>query len=465
MSSKKLLVVDDHPVVLEGLESVLSGQGYDVLKAGSEKEALAVAEANADIEILVIDLTLKKDADGLDLLKKIRVTKPRVPAVVYTMHEEMWNISTLMDSEVEGIVLKGEKIDELLEAVRLVGKGAVYRSPEFRERFDSVRKARGILSQTDMDVLRLISQGMSSGIISKKVNLTEKAVEYHRGNIIKKLGAKNMTEAIRNAVKLGIISCLVGFAAHPSLAADDVPRAVDLGLSVKWADRNVGADAPLAAGGYFSFGETKEKTDYDWPTYTLCEEGNMSKQLYIGDGSISGTDYDAATASLGKDWQIPSYEEVEELLESCQAEMLEEDGRKYWRFTGPSGAYVDFPVVGYMSRQRVLRDNEESPMWIGSFEYLEEEDGGEVFRMNDSYSLTLSTIAPMVLETSPHLGLQIRPVYVGTTDIQEVSSDTDRRLEAVYTVDGRRVYADSDCLPSGVYIYRYSDGTSTRRLH
>ncbi|MBD5263153.1 MAG: response regulator transcription factor [Bacteroides sp.] len=206
MSSKKLLVVDDHPVVLEGLESVLSGQGYDVLKAGSEKEALAEAEANDDIEILVVDLTLKKGADGLDLIKKIRVSKPRVPAVVYTMHEEMWNISTLMDSEVEGIVLKGEKIDELLEAVRLVGKGAIYRSPEFRERFDSVRKARGILSQTDMDVLRLISEGLPTGKISKKVNLTEKAVEYHRSNIIKKLGAKNMTEAIRNAVKLGIIS-------------------------------------------------------------------------------------------------------------------------------------------------------------------------------------------------------------------------------------------------------------------
>ena len=127
MNGKKLLVVDDNPVVLEGLFVVLSAEGYEVLKAGSVEEAESVVAANEDIGLLVVDLTLKKDADGLDLIRSIRSNRPGVPAVVYTMHEEMWNISTLMDANVEGVVLKGEKIDELIEAVRLVGKGAIYR--------------------------------------------------------------------------------------------------------------------------------------------------------------------------------------------------------------------------------------------------------------------------------------------------------------------------------------------------
>lgn len=450
MNISKVLVIDDHPVVLEGLRSVLSAEGYQVLKAGTSEDALSLVEENEDIELLVVDLTLRKDADGLELIKDIRRLRPGMSAVIYTMHEEMWNIAMLIDADVEGVVLKGEDVRELIESVRLVGKGAIYRSPEFCERFESAKKARGILSRTDLDVLRLISDGLSSSEISKKINLSDKSVEYHRSNIIKKLGTKNMTEAIRNAVKLGIISCTALFAPFASNAVDNVPVPVDLGLSVQWGDRNLGAPSILEPGGYFAFGEVEEKDVYDWTTYLNCDEEDEFSQHYIGDESIAGTEYDAAVYSLGPDWRIPTGDEITELIENCTYEIMEAEGRMYGRFTSANGNTIDIPFVGYMSNDHLLYDNREGYVWSASFWVEEGEEDGFVYRVNGPEFLGMTTSQPVagLYESSSHLGFQIRPVYVGNTGVSSIP-DAGSDEDVVYTIDGRRVKAPT---APGLYI-------------
>ena len=465
MKGRKLLAVDDHPVVLEGMRVVLEGEGYEVLKAVTVAEAESIADANDDINLFVIDLTLETDADGLELARKLRAKRPGVPTVIYTIHEEMWNIAALVNADVEGIVLKGEDINELTEGVRLVSKGAIYRSPEFSNRFESVKKARGILSQTDLEVLRLISDGFSSSEVSKKVNLSEKSVEYHRSNIIKKLGSKNMTEAIRNAVKLGIISCAVTYAPFCSYAGEPAPQAVDLGLSVKWADRNLGSPSVFEPGGYFAFGEVEEKEVYDWHTYLHCDNEDEFSQHFIGDESIAGTEYDAATHFLGSDWRIPTSEEITELIENCTYEIMEAEGRMYGRFTAPNGNAIDIPFVGYMSNDHLLYDNHEGYVWSASFWVEEGEEDGFVYRLNGPEFLGMTVSQPVagLYDSSSHLGLQIRPVYDVPTGVRSASA-SEKTLEAIYTIDGRIVNASNDTLPSGLYIYRYSDGTSLRRL-
>lgn len=455
MKGKKLLAVDDHPVVLEGMRAVFEGEGYEVLKAGTVVEAEAIAEANDDIALFVVDLTLETDADGLELARRLRCKRPGVPTVIYTMHEEMWNIAALVSADVEGIVLKGEDVRELTEGVRLVSKGAIYRSPEFSDRYDSVKKARGILSQTDIEVLRLISDGLSSSEVSKKVNLSEKSVEYHRSNIIKKLGSKNMTEAIRNAVKLGIISCASLFAQFPSHAVDNVPVPVDLGLSVQWGDRNLGAEVPLEAGGYYAFGETETKELYDWSTYVNCEDGDMFSQFYLGDCCISGSQYDAATQLLGEGWRMPDDEEIEELIENCTWEFVDAEPWGYFRFTATNGESIEFPLVGYMSLGRVVFENSEGHVWSGSF-YLEEgEEDGFVYRVNGPDIFALARrIEPCIMDISSHLGMQIRPVYVGSTGVSGVGV-TESTGKSIYTIDGRRL---TKATAPGLYII---DGNKT----
>lgn len=200
-----LLVVDDHPIVLEGIRSVLTRRGYKVVTATNAADALALALALSEIEIIVVDLQLVTTADGLELIREMREAGICKPTIVYTMHEELWNISSLLKADVDGIVLKGDNIKELVTAIDNVANGRRYRSPSFARLSEEALKTRGILSGKDIDVLRRLSQGENSRQISESMFMSEKAVDYHRGNILRKLCAKTMTEAVQRAIKLGII--------------------------------------------------------------------------------------------------------------------------------------------------------------------------------------------------------------------------------------------------------------------
>ncbi|MBD5298792.1 MAG: response regulator transcription factor [Bacteroides sp.] len=203
---KTLMIVDDHPVLLVGLSHVLQEAGYNILKATSEQQAEALVRNIKSIDMFVVDLTLETGYDGLRMVERFRKEGITIPAIIYTMHEELWNISALMESGVEGVVLKGDNVEELLQAVKIVSEGGRYRSPAFAGLYDAVKSSKGILTEKDIEVLRRLSDGESTREIAVALRLGEKAVEYHRSNILRKLGSKNMTEATRIAMRLGIIN-------------------------------------------------------------------------------------------------------------------------------------------------------------------------------------------------------------------------------------------------------------------
>ena len=190
---KKLLIVDDHPVVLEGLANLFLSKGYKVAKAASQADAIEAFDADPLPVAVIVDLTLDEDADGLVLIKKLRKKGMSVPVIVYTMHEELWNVASLAESGIEGIVLKGESLGCLLEAVRVVENGGVFRSPGFSRRFKEMQEASAILSRKDIDILNMAGNGDSSADIAEKMCISLKTVEYHRSRIMDKLGAKNLS--------------------------------------------------------------------------------------------------------------------------------------------------------------------------------------------------------------------------------------------------------------------------------
>ncbi len=367
---KQILIVDDHPAVLEGLSHIFTTNGYRVLKAGTVKDAIFQANKCIPLDLMIVDMTLSEDGDGLAMVKKLRTTGIKVPVVIYTMHEELWNISLLIDSDIEGIVLKGEKIDELIEAVKRVSEGGKYRSQVFNERIESMKLHPGILSAKQVNIINMIGKGESTTDIADKMCLTHKAIEYHRANIMKKLGTTSMTEAIKTAVKLGIISCMAAVATTAATAQEaTAPEAVDLGLSVKWADRNLGASTSMDGGGYYAFGETEEKDYYSWNTYQHCDNADMFCQHDLGE-NISGTEYDAAFTTLGGGWRMPTKEEVEELLANCTSENIpaNEDVPRYTRFTAANGAYIDIAITGYMNKDKLIYSNIEVEIMTGNME-------------------------------------------------------------------------------------------------
>lgn len=458
----KLLIVDDHPVVLEGISNVMKREGYDVLKAQEADQALAIASENSDIDIFIVDLALKEDTDGLALITELKTCCEKARTIVYTMHGESWNLRTLYEAGVEGIVLKGDSIEELLEAVRAVETGSIYRSKEFTDRYNAISSVQGIMSKSDLNVLRLISDGANSKDIADSLCLSEKAVEYHRSNILKKLGSNNMAQAINKAVRLGILTCITAIATATTGASATEPEVIDLGLSVKWADRNLGAASPLEAGGYYSFGEVEEKDYYTWDTYLY---GGMYQQEDFKVETLGGSEYDPAHLLLGGKWRMPTMEEAQELIDNCEREYVTAEPNYYLRLTAPNGVELVMPLAGTKSKGDVNQFNRDMAIWTGSFEVEEGEDDGFFYHINGPFMLGGETQTGRldVLYGNPFFGLQIRPVYDEPSSVANPAASS-KKIDAVYSIDGKKISGDVSTLPSGIYIYRYSDGTSKRQL-
>ena len=139
-----------------------------------------------------------------------------------------------------------------------------------------------------------------------------------------------------------------------SLQVSAQPNAVDLGLSVKWASCNLGANQPEEYGNYYAWGEVKPKDIYLWRTYKLCkgdydsltkyntksEYGQVDYRLYLEDSD------DAAYVALGGRWRIPTAEQWGELIEKCSWEWISEQGKTGVEVTGPNGNKIFLPAAG-----------------------------------------------------------------------------------------------------------------------
>ena len=127
---------------------------------------------------------------------------------------------------------------------------------------------------------------------------------------------------------------------------DNHPHAIDLGLpsGTKWACCNVGASKPEDYGGYYAWGETSEKSVYNWDTYAYGSSWDNCQ--YIG-SDITGTSYDVACVHMGAPWRMPSHEQQVELVDNCTRQWTQQNGVNGILVTGPSGGQVFLPAAGY----------------------------------------------------------------------------------------------------------------------
>ena len=122
-------------------------------------------------------------------------------------------------------------------------------------------------------------------------------------------------------------------------------KKVDLGLSVCWADRNVGASSPEDYGDYFAWGETEPKSEYTKDTYKYYDK---NKNTYIDIGEdISGSKYDVARAKWGGNWRMPRMKEIKELEDNCSWFWTEINGISGYSVIGPNGNSIFFPAAGF----------------------------------------------------------------------------------------------------------------------
>lgn len=147
----------------------------------------------------------------------------------------------------------------------------------------------------------------------------------------------------------------VGDTPEDGTSAIVVGEAVDLGLSVKWASCNVGAESPEDFGGYYAWGETEEKTNYSWSTYKWCNGSYYSQTKYCTSSSCGIVDNkitldpedDVAHVKWGGNWRMPTRAEQDELRNSCTWSWTSVNGVNGYRVTGRNGNSIFLPAAGY----------------------------------------------------------------------------------------------------------------------
>ncbi|MEQ8907844.1 MAG: response regulator transcription factor [Vicingaceae bacterium] len=215
----KILVVDDHQLVLDGLSSIVKDlDDFEILAAAHNgKEALDITKAlKPDIILMDIDMPVM---NGLEAMRRIKEENPKQAVIMLTMHNEASLIKKVMDIGADGYVLKNADRTEFYSALCAVSKGKSYFSSEVTQALlnpekngatafnvspDTIQLSK--LTEREIDVLKLIAEGLSNKEIGEKLYISHRTVDTHRTNLMKKLDAHNIAGLIKFAIKNGMVN-------------------------------------------------------------------------------------------------------------------------------------------------------------------------------------------------------------------------------------------------------------------
>lgn len=207
----RILIVDDHPIVRQGLSQLLN-QEEDFLvcgEAADAKQALAAVHLYHP-SLAIIDLALG-GTSGLDLIKAIHVERPEIQILALSMYEESLYAERVLRAGARGYIMKQEAPDRIVVAIRRILRGNIYLSKKMGEallrqlatgRPPEISSPLGRLSDRELEVFRLIGQGVSLREIAQKLHLSIKTIETHREHIKKKLHLKNSRELLQHSIHL-----------------------------------------------------------------------------------------------------------------------------------------------------------------------------------------------------------------------------------------------------------------------
>jgi DNA-binding NarL/FixJ family response regulator len=213
----KILLVDDHTLVLRGIAHVLRDcvPGAEVTEASSTEQALEALQAEPH-DIALVDIRLP-GRDGLDLLREVRATWPQTPVIILTAFDSAEYVRQALTDGAAGYLLKDSSPEDLAQAIRVAlgGAGNVLSPRAVRSLFDHPigqaeidrathpRIRDGGLTRREWDILDLLAEGHRNREISKRLFLSEKTVKAHLAAVFRKLGVTNRTQAAMAAVAMG----------------------------------------------------------------------------------------------------------------------------------------------------------------------------------------------------------------------------------------------------------------------
>ncbi|MGA8771906.1 MAG: response regulator transcription factor [Rhodomicrobium sp.] len=207
----RVLVADDHPVVLAGIRALLNrNPGVEIIgEAHDGRTALQMA-IELQPSILVLDFSMP-DLNGVEVTKRLLAERPHSKVIVLTVHEDRSYLRKLIEVGAVGYVLKRSAADDLLRAIQAVAAGGVYLDPSIAghaidrtpNRLKETTNGRAELSEREVEVLRLTAVGHSNKAIANILRISVKSVETYKARAMDKLGFRSRVELVGYAVEKG----------------------------------------------------------------------------------------------------------------------------------------------------------------------------------------------------------------------------------------------------------------------
>ena len=216
--SVRLLLVDDHRMLREGLRRSMTDQGFDVVGEASDGAEAVDMAGELRPDVILMDVTMPT-LDGVEATRQIRDRLPDVRIVMLTMHADAEVVANAIRAGASGYLVKDCSTEEVAEAVRLAASGETALSPDLaRSMLTEVRRLatepqgpapeaprEEIITRREEEVLQSIADGLSPTEVAKALFISQKTVKNHLASIYQKLDARDRTQAVVRAVRMGII--------------------------------------------------------------------------------------------------------------------------------------------------------------------------------------------------------------------------------------------------------------------
>lgn len=203
----KVHIADDHPLVVEGLKTVLRRTAPDITVSGEAadgKSALALAR-RSPADVYVYDISMPPP-NGLEAMAELLERAPGSKVIILSMHDDRVTVSRALRAGARGYLVKESAVGEIVCALRSVFGGGRYLSPALQHLQSAAGRqpARGLLTKKEEDVVRLIARGLDNNGVAAAMDISPHTVHVHRRNIFSKLDIHKQADLVRYAIREGL---------------------------------------------------------------------------------------------------------------------------------------------------------------------------------------------------------------------------------------------------------------------
>lgn len=208
----RLMLADDHRILREGLRRAMADEGFEVVgEAGDGEEAVRLAvELRPDVVLMDVSMP---DVDGVEATRRIRQLLPDLRIIMLTMHADQDVVAAALRAGASGYLVKDCSVEEIAEAVRLAADEDASLTPDIAaSMLDEVRRLptgesedERVVTRREEEVLQLIADGCSTVEVAERLYISQKTVKNHLASIYQKLDARDRTQAVLRAVRMGIV--------------------------------------------------------------------------------------------------------------------------------------------------------------------------------------------------------------------------------------------------------------------